>query len=79
MQAEQEQRSFKVRVRDEAIRCAQLFKCYFVDYEYLICSKAFINAPYYIVESHTDNYKHLTGVSSSISPEDFLINVTQEL
>jgi len=38
---------FKERVKNAAIQYASDFKRYYVDYEYLICSDAFIDSPYY--------------------------------
>lgn len=66
-----EQKSFKERVKEEAITNAKMFKEFFVDCEYLICSEAFEKKPYYIIGAHTSNYEHLTGVSSSISADVF--------
>ena len=65
------QKSFKSRVRDEIIANANMFKEYFVDYDYLICSEAFTKFSYYIITAHGDNYEHLTGVASDISAEEF--------
>lgn len=66
-----EQKSFKTRVKEEVIANAKMFKDNFVDCEYLVCSDAFVKKPYYIIGAHTSNYAHLTGVSLSISPDDF--------
>ena len=65
-----EQKSFKERVKEEAIVNAKMFKEYFVDCEYLVCSEAFEKNPYYIIGAHTSNYEHLTGVSSSLSADE---------
>ena len=62
---------FKTRVKDEIIACATVYKNVLLDYDYLICSPAFVKHPYYIVSAHEDNYKHLTGVESPLSPDDF--------
>lgn len=43
-----EQKSFKTRVKEEAIRCARIYKDQFVDYDYLLCSEAFSQSDYYI-------------------------------
>jgi len=32
-----------------------------------------VNAPYYIIHAHTDNFAHLTGVKNLISPNEFYI------
>ena len=65
------QKSFKERVKEETITNSRLFKDFFVDYEYLICSDVFEKNPYYIIGAHVSNYKHLIGVSSEISAEEF--------
>ena len=46
-------------------------KWYYVNYEYLLCSKAFEHSDYYIVSAHADNYLHLTGLHTSLSAEEF--------
>lgn len=63
--------SFKERVRLEMIKEAKRYKEIYVDYEYLICSTAFENRDYYIVDAEKDNYQHLTGVHSQISAQSF--------
>ena len=65
------QKSFKERVKEETITNSRLFKEFFVDYEYLICSDVFEKNPYYIIGAHVSNYKHLIGVSSEIAAEEF--------
>lgn len=63
--------SFKERVAQVAIGQAQKYKDVFVDFEYLLCSEAFIKQDYYIIAATTNNYRHLIGVNTSISAEDF--------
>lgn len=63
--------SFKERVRLEMIKAAQKYKEIYVDYEYLICSEAFVEKNYYIVGAEKDNFRHLTGVHSLISAQSF--------
>ena len=63
---------FKERVRKTVIECSKKYKENFVDYEYLICSEGFSNG-YYIVKANEDNYQHLTGVNSLISPQEFFV------
>lgn len=58
--------SFHQRVRDTIIECARSYKRIFLDYEYLLCSEAFQVHDYYIIDAREDNYKHLTGVNSSL-------------
>lgn len=66
-----EQKSFKTRVKEEAIKCSRIYKELFVDYDYLLCSDVFAKAEYYIIQGHEDNYKHLTGVETDIKASDF--------
>ena len=66
-----EQKSFKERVKDTVIQNANSYKRYFVDYEYLLCSEAFVNNEYYIVSAYEDNYLHLTGLHTSLDAATF--------
>ena len=43
------EKSFKERVREEMINAAIQYKQVYVDYEYLICSEAFVEQDFYIV------------------------------
>jgi len=63
--------SFKQRVLNTITDCAPRFKAVFMDYEYLIYSEKFTMQPYYIISTIAGNYKHLTGVNSTVSPHDF--------
>lgn len=63
--------SFKQRVCETAISCSKLYKTEFIDYNYPICSKAFVVKPYYIINAHADNFQHLLGVHSLISAKEF--------
>lgn len=65
------QTRFKERVKNIIISSAVLYKQNFVDCEYLVCSDAFTNSGFYIIDAKTDNYQHLTGVHSLISPSEF--------
>lgn len=65
------EKSFKERIRLEMIKAAKQYKAIYVDYEYLICSEAFIQNDYYIVAAMENNFQHLTGVHSNISPQNF--------
>ena len=65
------QKSFKERVKETLIAYAKDYKTYYVDYEYLLCSKAFSRSEYYIVSAHEDNYLHLTGVHTNLSASAF--------
>lgn len=44
-----EKGTFKGRVHLELIKAAKKYKEIYVDYEYLICSEAFVQRKYYIV------------------------------
>lgn len=66
-----EQKSFKTRVKEEAVRCSKIYKDLFVDYDYLLCSEVFVDSDYYIIQGHEDNYEHLTGVGTKISAATF--------
>lgn len=63
--------SFKKRVVQTAVDQARQYKDVFVDFEYLLCSKAFVKQDYYILAADTSNYRHLIGVNTSVSAEDF--------
>ena len=62
---------FKTKVKDKLIRCAEIYKSVFMDYEYLICSTAFKIKPYYIISATKDNYLHLTGVNTKLKASEF--------
>lgn len=66
-----EQKSFKERVKETVIQNAYSYKRYYVDYEYLICSKAFDKCKYYIISACEDNYLHLTGVHTDMDATTF--------
>ena len=66
-----EQKSFKERVKETVIQNAYSYKRYFVDYEYLLCSAAFVKNEYYIVSAYEDNYLHLTGLHTSLDAATF--------
>lgn len=66
-----EEVSFKTRVKDIAIMQAKLYKNIFIDYEYLVCSRAFIKRKFYIINAKEENYMHLIGVNSELSAKDF--------
>lgn len=66
-----EQKSFKERVKETVIKNAYSYKKYFVDYEYLLCSPAFVTNEYYIVSAHEDNYLHLTGLHTNLDAATF--------
>ena len=63
--------SFKTRVKNSVIAAAQDYNAHFVQRDYLICSDAFQQEPFYIISAHEDNFLHLTGVSSNIDASEF--------
>lgn len=63
--------SFKERVAQVAIAQAKVYEQVFLKYEYLLCSEAFLVKDYYIVSAHADNFRHLVGVNTSFSADDF--------
>lgn len=63
--------NFKERVRWEIIKAAEKYKEMYLGYEYLVCSKAFTKRKYYIISAEKDNFQHLTGVHSRVSPQIF--------
>lgn len=67
----EEQKSFTQRVKETVIHCAYLYKKYYVEYEYLLCSKAFEKSEYYIISAHEDNYLHLTGLHTNLDALSF--------
>ncbi len=67
----EEQKSFLQRVKETVIQCAYSYKKYYVEYEYLLCSKAFEKNEYYIVSAHEDNYLHLTGLHTNLDATSF--------
>ena len=63
--------SFKDRVRSEMINSAADYKYNFIDCEYLVCSDAFNDKKFFIIDGNDENYKHLTGVNSSLDAITF--------
>ena len=66
-----EKKSFKERVKETVIQNAYSYKRYFVEYEYLLCSTAFLKNEYYIVSAYEDNYLHLTGLHTNLDATTF--------
>ena len=63
--------SFKQRVCQSIIDQSKIYQKIFVDRQYLICSKCFKNRKYYILVANKDNYLHLVGVHTNLTPSDF--------
>jgi len=66
-----EQQAFKKRVLRVILEESVRYKSTFVDYEYLVISKHFKKRKYYIIDASKDNYLHLTGVKTTLSPRCF--------
>ncbi len=64
-------KSFKERVRNIAISYASNYKSIFADSDYLLCSPSVKENGYYIISATKGNYKHLIGINSELSPEEF--------
>ena len=65
--------TFKQRVAQTAITYATVYEAVYLKYEYLVCSEAFSSQDYYIIAACEDNYRHLIGVNTAISAEDFFV------
>ena len=63
--------SFHSKVKDAIISGAIDFYDYFINYDYLIVSDAFIKNRYYIISAVEGNFLHLTGVKTSMVPTQF--------
>jgi len=62
---------FKTRVRNALVSGASLYYSLFVCRDYLVLSDAFVRRPYYIISAEKDNFLHLTGVKTALSPTIF--------
>ena len=62
--------TFKERVCKEIIDNVQTFHDTFLDYDYLICSRAFPQN-FHIITANETNYLHLTGVYTNLLPAAF--------
>lgn len=65
------QESFKGRVAECAINCASIYQEKFVEYDYLVCSEAFEGSHYQEIKAEPNNYLHLIGVNTKLSPDVF--------
>ena len=63
--------SFKQRVCQSIIDQSKIYKKVFIDRQYLICSKCFTNRKYYILVANKDNYLHLVGIHTTLTPSEF--------
>lgn len=62
--------SFKERVKNVAIECAITYRDNLCKNDYIIISEAF-SKKFCLIKAEADNYMHLLGISSSLSPIDF--------
>ena len=63
---------FKTRVKETVVKAAKEYQNYFLNYDYLLCSDAFLKNTYYIIRGEETNFKHLTGVVlDNDSPKNF--------
>lgn len=63
--------SFKERVKRIACKEAKTYKSIFVDHNYLLCSFYFKYRDYYILAAENNNFLHLVGVNTHLSPDNF--------
>ena len=66
-----ENRSFKQKVKESLILCARIYKNVLMDYEYLVCSPALVQRPFYVFYTTKDNFLHLTGVNTELKASEF--------
>ena len=63
--------SFQERVTKVAITCASEYRDSFVEYDYLVCSEAFGENKCQEIRAEANNYLHLIGVNTRLSPDGF--------
>lgn len=63
--------SFKTRVKNMLIESAKHYNDYYLKYSYLLCSNAFHDNDFYIIQANETNFLHLTGVHTILSPKEF--------
>lgn len=66
-----EKQTFKERVAQVAMEQAHAYKAVYVDYEYLLCSEGFSAYEYYIIAATVSNYRHLIGINTKMTAEQF--------
>ncbi len=62
---------FKSNIKEKIIESSRIYKKIFIDYDYLLCSKAFVKNEFYTIKAFEDNFQHLTGVKSRVAALDF--------
>ncbi|MBR7927051.1 hypothetical protein KBI51_02525 [Aerococcaceae bacterium zg-ZUI334] len=70
--------SFEERVRNELMSYAKLYRQNFIDVEYFIYTSEFMFSKYYTIKAYKDNFLHLTGVSTSLTANEFFDNCLNE-
>lgn len=70
--------SFKTRVKNTIMSEAKNYKESYIDYEYLLYVSGF-SEKYYIITGNKENYLHLVGVYTTLSPEEFFDKCVDEL
>lgn len=68
---QQQQKSFKENVLNKICDGAQVYKDFFLDYEYEITSKFFASGKPFIISATKTNFLHLTGVNTKLSAIQF--------
>lgn len=64
-------KSFKTRVKEEAIEYSKDYNDIFLNKEYLVFSNSFKIQKYYLLKAYKGNYLHLIGVHTTLNPEEF--------
>lgn len=70
------EQSFRERVAQTAIDQVKIYQEVYMKFDYLLCSKAFLKCGYFILAAEATNYRHLIGVNTTISAEDFFLKCT---
>lgn len=63
--------TFKERIKNTIIDCSKIYYKNFIKKEFLIYSKSFANNSFYTITAKKDNYLHLTGLNTRLSPNMF--------
>ena len=70
--------SFKNWVKETIINQSRIYNSIFVENQYLICSHGFVEKDCYILSDEKNNFLHLVGVHTNLSPDDFFIKCFNE-
>lgn len=63
--------NFKERVTKELIHGAKLYTENLLNRQFLLYSSLFQCRKFYIIRAYEDNFLHLTGVTTQLSPREF--------